>query len=102
MDRGYGRFGPDGEVREYRTHPSGMERYARGCVIKIAGSASDVQSALQAGKIAASSFFPHATNGNTTTLTINRPDEQALRAILSPNEISALIEQPVVENSFFQ
>ena len=68
-----------------------------GSVIKIAGSASDVQSALQAGKIAASSFFPHATNGNTTTLTINRPDEQALRAILSPNEISALIEQPVVK-----
>ncbi len=68
-----------------------------GSVIKIAGSASDVQSALQAGKIAASSFFPHGTNGNTTTLTINRPDEQALRAILSPNEISALIEQPVVK-----
>jgi carbon dioxide concentrating mechanism protein CcmO len=68
-----------------------------GSVIKIAGSSSDVQSALEAGKIAASSFFPHAKNGNTTILTINRPDEQALRAILSPNEVSALIEQPVVK-----
>jgi len=68
-----------------------------GSVIKIAGSSSDVQSALQAGKVAASSFFPHAPNGNTTILIINRPDEQALRAILSPNEVSALIEQPVVK-----
>jgi microcompartment protein CcmL/EutN len=68
-----------------------------GSVIKIAGSSSDVQSALQAGKVAASSFFPHAPNVNTTILIINRPDEQALRAILSPNEVSALIEQPVVK-----
>ncbi len=68
-----------------------------GSVIKIAGTNSDVETALESGRRAAASFFPNAPNGNTTTQTISRPDLSALSAILSPSEFNALIEQPVVK-----
>ena len=71
-----------------------------GSVIKITGSTSQVQSALEAGLNAANKMHPPA---NATSVSksmirlINRPDQQALRAILSPDEISPLIEQSVVK-----
>jgi carbon dioxide concentrating mechanism protein CcmO len=71
-----------------------------GSVIKIAGSTSDVQSALQAGLVAAHRFHPNLDAGQvprTLIRLINRPDEQALRAILSPEEYNMLIEQSVVK-----
>lgn len=71
-----------------------------GSVIKIAGSTSDVQAALQAGLAIADSMHPQvdaSKPSRSMTRMINRPDEQALRAILSPDEYNVLIEQPVVK-----
>jgi microcompartment protein CcmL/EutN len=71
-----------------------------GSVIKIAGSTSHVQSALEAGFAIADSMHPKLdANSPSRTLTrlINRPDEQAIRAILSPDEYNVLIEQNVVK-----
>lgn len=71
-----------------------------GSVIKIAGSTSHVQSALEAGFLVADSMHPKTdSNSASKTLTrlINRPDEQAIRAILSPEEYNVLIEQFVVK-----
>ena len=71
-----------------------------GSVIKIAGSTSHVQSALEAGLKAASAMHPPASATSapkSMVRLINRPDEQALRAILSPDEYSVLIEQSVVK-----
>ncbi len=71
-----------------------------GSVIKIAGSTSQVQSALEAGLNAANTMHP-PVDANSVSKSmvrlINRPDEQALRAILSPDEFSVLIEQSVVK-----
>ena len=71
-----------------------------GSVIKIAGSTSHVQAALAAGLNAANAMHPpmDATSAPKSMVhLINRPDEQALRAILSPDEYSVLIEQSVVK-----
>lgn len=71
-----------------------------GSVIKIAGSTSDVQAALQAGLAIAETMHPQVDSSKPSrsmTRMINRPDEQALRAILSPDEYNVLIEQPVVK-----
>ena len=71
-----------------------------GSVIKIAGSTSHVQSALEAGLTAAKAMHPPAdatSAPKSIVRLINRPDEQALRAILSPDEYSVLIEQSVVK-----
>ena len=71
-----------------------------GSVIKIAGSTSHVQSALEAGLKVANSMHPPATATSapkSMVRMINRPDKQALRAILSPDEFSVLIEQSVVK-----
>ena len=71
-----------------------------GSVIKIAGPTSDVQSALDAGLQAANSMHPPTDSSSapkSLVRLINRPDEQALRAILSPDEYNALIEQSVVK-----
>ncbi len=71
-----------------------------GSVIKIAGGTSHVQSALEAGLKAANEMHP-PTHANSVPKSmvrlINRPDEQALRAILSPDEYNVLIEQSVVK-----
>ena len=71
-----------------------------GSVIKIAGSTSHVQSALEAGLKIANEMHP-PTDADTVPKSmarlINRPDEQALRAILSPDEYNVLIEQSVVK-----
>lgn len=68
-----------------------------GSVIKIAGSIDDVESALQIGRNIAASFFPDKPDGNTIVRLISGPDRDALRAIVSPDEYNALIEQPVVK-----
>ena len=72
-----------------------------GSVIKIAGSNSEVEAALEIGAKTAASFFPHAANGNTFTRMISRPDPEALQAIFSPAEYNVLIEQPVVKLPLF-
>ncbi|AMV35529.1 hypothetical protein VN12_25785 [Pirellula sp. SH-Sr6A] len=70
-----------------------------GSVVKIAGSVDEVEMALELGKAKAASFFPEDPNGNTIVRQISSPDPDALRAILSPDEYNALIEQPVVKQS---
>jgi microcompartment protein CcmL/EutN len=70
-----------------------------GSVIKIGGSTTDVEAALQAGLIVAESMHPNAPGQpkRSTIRLINRVDEQAMRAILSPDEFNILIEQAVVK-----
>lgn len=68
-----------------------------GSIIKIRGSVSDVQNALEAGGNAARSFYPNSPSGNTTVLTIPNPHADARSVIISPNEYNALIEQSVVK-----
>ena len=71
-----------------------------GSVIKIAGSTSDVESALEIGLKTATLFHPTSDPNaapKSMIRVINRPDEQALRAILSPDEYNVLIEQSVVK-----
>jgi carbon dioxide concentrating mechanism protein CcmO len=71
-----------------------------GSVIKIAGSTSDVQSALEAGLKAAGQMHPTSDGDSfpkSMVRMINRPDSQALQAILSPDEYNVLIEQSVVK-----
>jgi carbon dioxide concentrating mechanism protein CcmO len=71
-----------------------------GSVIKIAGSTSHVQSALEVGLQTANQMHPKsdpASASKSMVRLINRPDEQALRAILSPDEYNVLIEQSVVK-----
>jgi carbon dioxide concentrating mechanism protein CcmO len=63
-----------------------------GAVIKVAGSSSDVQSAVEAGAAVAQSMQQLRASH-----WIHSPDPDALRAILSPAEFNALIEQPVVK-----
>ena len=63
-----------------------------GAVLKIFGSPSDVQSAIDAGASAAKSMQQYRSSHF-----IHSPDRDALRAILSPPEFNALIEQAVVK-----
>ena len=63
-----------------------------GAVLKIFGSPSDVQSAIEAGASAAKSMQQYRSSHF-----IHCPDRDALRAILSPPEFNALIEQAVVK-----
>ena len=63
-----------------------------GAVIKIAGSASDVQSAIETGAQAAKKMQQYGASH-----TINSPDRDAFRAMISPPEFNVLIEQAVVK-----
>ena len=63
-----------------------------GAVLKIFGSPSDVQSAIEAGASAAKSMQQYRSSHF-----IHSPDRDALRAILSPPDFNALIEQAVVK-----
>lgn len=63
-----------------------------GAVIKIFGSPSDVQSAIEAGSQAARSMEQYRASHF-----IHSPDRDALRAIISPSEYNVLIEQSVVK-----
>ena len=63
-----------------------------GAVIKITGSPSDVQSAVEVGsKVAKGMGQDRAAHW------IHSPDRDALRAIVSPSEYNVLIEQNVVK-----
>jgi microcompartment protein CcmL/EutN len=64
-----------------------------GAVIKISGSSSDVPAALEAGARVARDM-----NQLRASHAIHGPDPEALRAILSPPEFNALIEQSVVKS----
>lgn len=68
-----------------------------GAIIKIRGSVSDVQNALESGERAARSLYPNVPSGNTTILTIPNPHPDARNVIISPKEYNVLIEQPVVK-----
>jgi carbon dioxide concentrating mechanism protein CcmO len=71
-----------------------------GSVIKITGSTSDVKSALEAGLRIANQMHPQSASQvgpSSSVHLINRPDPQAVTAILSPNEYNVLIEQSVVK-----
>jgi carbon dioxide concentrating mechanism protein CcmO len=63
-----------------------------GAVIKVTGSASDVQAAVEAGaEVAERMGQLRASHW------MHSPDRDALRAIVSPNEYNVLIEQSVVK-----
>jgi microcompartment protein CcmL/EutN len=63
-----------------------------GAVLKIFGSPSDVQAAIEAGAQAAKSMQQYRSSH-----LIHSPDRDALGAIISPPEFNALIEQAVVK-----
>lgn len=64
-----------------------------GAVLKITGSASDVRSAVNAGRASAENFQAKAVSS-----VLLRPSEEASKAIFSPAEFNPLIEQAVVKN----
>ena len=63
-----------------------------GAVIKIAGSPSDIQSAIETGEQIARSMQQYRAS-----VVLLSPDRDALSAIISPKEYNVLIEQPVVK-----
>lgn len=63
-----------------------------GVMIKLAGPVADVRAALEAGKQVAT-----AMQGRPIAHAINRPTEEAMRAITSPREVSPLTQQDVVK-----
>ncbi len=64
-----------------------------GAVIKLTGSSAATQTAIAAGQHAAEAF-----NAKAVSIVLQRPDAEALRAIMSPAEYNPLIEQAVVKN----
>jgi carbon dioxide concentrating mechanism protein CcmO len=68
-----------------------------GVVLKVAGSVDAVQSAIAAGKATADQM-----GGKPVSTVINRPDGRAWAALLSPVEVSPLIQQPVVKNPNYE
>lgn len=64
---------------------------ACGVSIKISGAVSDVRTAIEAGRRIAEQM-----GGEPVADVIPRPDSQAMKAILSPNEFNPLIQQDVV------
>ncbi len=64
-----------------------------GAVIKVTGSSAATQTAMTAGQKAAETF-----NAKAVSIVLQRPDAEALRAIMSPAEYNPLIEQAVVKN----
>ncbi len=63
-----------------------------GAVVKFVGSVSHVQSALDSGLAIATRMNPRSVG-----TVINRPDQESLKAIVSPSEYNGLIEQNVVK-----
>ncbi len=62
-----------------------------GVVIKITGSTADVSAAIEAGRQQAERM-----GGQPNATVLNRPDDRAIQAIISKNEVSPLIQQDVV------
>ncbi len=68
-----------------------------GLVLKVAGSVDAVQTAIEAGRDAAERM-----GGKPVGTVLNRPDEGAWPALMSPVEVSPLIQQPVVKNPNYE
>jgi microcompartment protein CcmL/EutN len=68
-----------------------------GLVLKVTGSVSDVQAAIEAGKAAA-----EAMQGKPVATVINRADDSAAKALMSPVEVSPLINQATVKNPNYE
>ncbi len=64
-----------------------------GAVVKVTGSPAATEAAIHAARQAAEAF-----QAKVATTVLLRPDAEALRAILSPDEYNPLIEQAVVKN----
>ena len=62
-----------------------------GVCIKVLGSPSALQSAIEAGRA-----LVQRLGGRCVATIINAPDEEAWRAIQSPREVSPLLEAPLV------
>ena len=68
-----------------------------GVVLKVAGAVDSVQTAIAAGKAVAETM-----GGKPVGTVLNNPDERAWPALLSPVEISPLIQQAVVKNPNYE
>ncbi len=68
-----------------------------GLVLKVTGSVDAVQTAIEAGRDAAERM-----GGKPVGTVLNRPDEGAWPALMSPVEVSPLIQQPVVKNPNYE
>lgn len=68
-----------------------------GLVLKVAGSVDAVQVAIEAGREAAARM-----GGKPVGTVLNRPDDGAWPALMSPVEVSPLIQQPVVKNPNYE
>ncbi|MDX1947829.1 MAG: BMC domain-containing protein [Pirellulaceae bacterium] len=68
-----------------------------GVVLKVAGSVDAVQTAVEAGKAIAETM-----GGKPVGTVLNHPDERARAALMSPVEISPLIQQAVVKNPNYE
>jgi microcompartment protein CcmL/EutN len=68
-----------------------------GLVLKVTGSVDAVQTAIEAGRDAAERM-----GGKPVGTVLNRPDEGAWSALMSPVEVSPLIQQPVVKNPNYE
>ncbi|MCI0360539.1 MAG: BMC domain-containing protein [Planctomycetaceae bacterium] len=68
-----------------------------GVVLKVTGPVDAVQAAIAAGRSAADQM-----GGKPVWAVINKPDERAWTALISPVEVSPLIQQPVVKNPNYE
>jgi carbon dioxide concentrating mechanism protein CcmO len=68
-----------------------------GIVLKVAGSVSNVQTAIAAGREVAARM-----NGQPVGTVINRPEETAWKALMSVVEVSPLIQQPIVKTPNYE
>ncbi len=68
-----------------------------GVVLKVQGSVANVMAAIAAGKAAAEQM-----QGKPVATIINRPDDRAWAALMSPPETSPLIQQPVVKTPVYE
>lgn len=68
-----------------------------GVVIKVLGSVSSVQTAIEAGRVVAETM-----GGKPVGTVLSHPDERAWAALKSPPETSPLIQQPVVKTPAYE
>lgn len=68
-----------------------------GVVLKVQGSVANVMAAIAAGQAAAEQM-----QGKPVATIINRPDDRAWAALMSPPETSPLIQQPVVKTPVYE
>ncbi|QDU29940.1 hypothetical protein ETAA8_50580 [Anatilimnocola aggregata] len=68
-----------------------------GMVLKVQGDVSSVQAAIEAGKEVAERM-----KGKPVGTVLNRPDDRARAALISPIESSPLLQQPTVKNPNYE